>query len=221
MLRLATVLIFAWPKLATALSSSQSNAALQKVIELLANMEQGAKKEKHEEEVTFARYETWCRNEVADLEEQLERHDAEGKKQLSLKESKAAQKATLEAEILALQGDVAGWTGERDAAQAQRNEEKGIFDTENLDYGESINALGRAILTLQTNASGSVAQKGEALLQVQAILAGRKGMLEGERKLAMFLQQGQPKGEAAAYEFGSQNVIDLLAELKVGSGRKT
>merc|ERR1719248_453250 len=50
---------------------SASNAAVQKVIQMLTDMQATSKKEKHEEEVKFAEFETFCTNEIADLKEDI------------------------------------------------------------------------------------------------------------------------------------------------------
>merc|ERR1719158_1412735 len=83
------------------LASSQgaaSNAAVQKDIEMLQDMLATAKKEKHEEEVKYADFETFCVQETADLKKEI----AEAAEQIEL----------LASEIQKLTADVAGLSKE-------------------------------------------------------------------------------------------------------------
>jgi len=48
-----------------------SNAAVQKVIQMLGDMLATAKQEKHEEEVKYADFDTFCAQETADLKEDI------------------------------------------------------------------------------------------------------------------------------------------------------
>merc|ERR1719456_2121127 len=74
MRKVATVLFFMISVPTSALYTKQaasSNAAVQKVIQMLQDMQATSKKEKHEEEVKFAEFETFCTHEIADLKEDI------------------------------------------------------------------------------------------------------------------------------------------------------
>jgi len=93
-------------------TADASNAAVQKVIQMLQDMQATAKKEKHEEEVKFAEFETFCTNEIADLKESI----ATAEEQISLLtaeiEKLTSDVATLGEEIGKLQSDVASFEGD-------------------------------------------------------------------------------------------------------------
>merc|ERR1719316_1284393 len=104
---LMAILMFvvAGPMSVAAVDNNQgaaSNAAVQKVIQMLQDMLETAKKEKHEEEVKYADFETFCVQETADLKKEI----AAAAEQI---EKLTSDVAALAKEITELGSDVAGY----------------------------------------------------------------------------------------------------------------
>merc|ERR1719456_1623808 len=122
-----------------------SNAAVQKVIQMLGDMAAKAKDEKNKEQVAFAEFETWCKMEIPQTQKSI----AKAAETIELLNAEIA-KLTTEAKVLGeeiakLQSDVANYESEQKAAVAQREKDNKAYVEESTDYGESVDALDRAI----------------------------------------------------------------------------
>merc|ERR1719238_992609 len=94
-------------------TSSESNAAVQKVIQMLGDMSAKVKLEKNEEQVTFAEFETWCKNEIPQTQKSISKA-AETIELLNAEITKLTTEAkVLGEEIAQLQKDVANFEGEK------------------------------------------------------------------------------------------------------------
>merc|ERR1719421_1339099 len=128
--------------------SSRSNAAVQKVIQMLQDMSAKAKQEKNDEQVAFAEFETWCKMEIPQTQKSI----AKSAENIELLNAEIA-KLTAEAKVLGeevgkLQTDVANFNSEKKAATSQREKDHKAYVEESTDYGESVDALDRAIVVL-------------------------------------------------------------------------
>merc|ERR1719327_441916 len=79
-----------------------SNAAVQKVIQMLQDMQATAKKEKHDEAVKYADFETFCTQETADLKEDIKQAEEQIELLTSEIEKLTSDVATLGEEIAQL-----------------------------------------------------------------------------------------------------------------------
>merc|ERR1719421_748937 len=120
---------------AASAADAGSNAAVQKVIQMLSDMQATAKKEKQEEAVKYAEFETFCKNEIADLKEDIKKA--------------AEQIELLTSEIEKLTSDVAGFEADLKAQTAQREKDHADFVAESTDFSESIDAIERALGVLK------------------------------------------------------------------------
>merc|ERR1719453_2082683 len=132
---------------------SASNAAVQKVIQMLQDMQATAKKEKHEEEVKYADFETFCVQETADLKESIKKAEEQIELLTSEIEKLTSDVGVLGEEIAKLQSDVASFESDVKAHTSQREKEHADFVAESTDYAESIDAIDRAIIVLTKNAA--------------------------------------------------------------------
>jgi len=214
-------LLFA-PISATA-DGERSVAAVQKVIQMLNDMNAKAKQEKMDEEVGFAKFKTYCTNEKASLNKAIA-HGAEEIEMLSAEIGKLTSDGkVLGQEIAKLQNDVESWTADQKAQKAQRAKDNKEFLAESQDYGESIDALERAIAVLskqnydRTGAKAVLLQlsEGETLpAQAKQMVAALIGMMESpddDGQGSDFMSKAAP--ESNAYEFQSGSIIDLLKKL--------
>merc|ERR1719389_1230753 len=123
------------------LSASSARAdvtPIQKVVEMMDGMLAKGKKEKHEEEVEFAKFKEWCdqvREEktksIADATDQI----AELAAAIDKAESDAE---TLSEEIAELEKEVAKLTADKDSATAQRKKENTDYKAAHKDLSESV-----------------------------------------------------------------------------------
>jgi len=192
---------------------------IQKVITLMKDMVEKGIAEKQKEAEMFATFSQWCidtkkvkNDEIAVSEETI------------LKQTAVIQKAEvnieqLSARISELDEDVGRWTKDKAAATEVRSKESADYTATVADYGESIDAIARAIVVLKER----TADVPQALLQVQA---SQHTPLAVRSALAAFLQQGQPNvdampdkelsyeaPEANSYEFQSGGVVEMLEKL--------
>jgi len=196
---------------------TRSVAAVQKVIQMLGDMAAKAKLEKQNEEVAFAEFGVWCDHEQATLKKNI----AKGAEEIELLTA-SISKLTTEAKILGeeiakLQADVASFEAEKKAKTLQRAKDNKAFIAESTDYGESLDALERAIQVLNSKAADKTAgdavllqlAKGDKLpAQAKSMVAAFLGMMGG----ADFMESMQAP-EANAYEFQSGGIVGMLKKL--------
>merc|ERR1719440_2249350 len=198
---------------------------------MLQDMQAKAKKEKANEEIAFAEFETWCKMEIPQTKKAI----ATGAETIELLQS-SIDKLTTEAEMLGkeiekLQNEVANAAAEKKAADAQRAKDHAAFVAESTDYGESLDALDRALVVMQKVNSNVPGTADSAVLlqltsseshlpaQAKTMVAAFMGMMG---KDFMSDMQGQdPLGgmdyeapEANAYDFQSGGIIAMLKKLR-------
>jgi len=188
---------------------------IQKVIQLMQDMQAKGVEEKKAEAVAFSAFKQWCddttrqkQNSIAEAKELME--------QLSAAIQKAESDiSTLTDEIAALDNQIGLWNQDMKAATEVRTKEKGDYQTTHTDYSESIDAVGRALNVLKQQAydrkqAASLLQKVSSLDRVPA---------NARRVVEAFLSIKQDPmsvsaPEANAYEFQSGGVVDMLQKLK-------
>jgi hypothetical protein len=211
--------------------------AAQKVVQMLQDMAATAKKNKNDEEVSYAAYSTWCDDEKASLTQKIAQEAEE-------LESLAAETAKLESdakalgeEITSLTANVATYEADVKAKTAQRETEHKEFLATQQDYGESVDALERAVAVLKSRAVDIPASM---LLQVQdspqipedvkEVVAPLVELIDGMKEFAhsrpsLGFMQSQAHAEdpdnlaysapeADAYEFQSTSILQLLEKLR-------
>jgi len=199
---------------ATTDNDASSITAVQKVIQMLSDMAAKAKQEKKDEEVEYAEFTTWCTMEQANLKKNI----AKGGENIELLTAEI-DKLTNEAKVLGeeiakLKSDVEGFEAQLAEQKAQREKDHKAFVAESTDYGESLDALDRAINVLMSKSEDKPASsavllqlaKGDRLpAQAKAMVAEFLGIMGGS-------DEGVP--EANAYEFQSGGIVDMLKKLK-------
>merc|ERR1719407_280141 len=118
---------------------------------------------------------------------------------------------------MVLDSDISGFQSEMQAATEIRGKEKADYKVEHTDLSESVDAVGRAVNVVKKQAGS----KAQAMMQLKVVSNLRRMPKQAKRALEAFLQSGQdPEGlsvtapEAAAYEFQSDGIVDMLEKLK-------
>jgi uncharacterized membrane protein len=199
----------------TARMSAHSGVTpLQKVLEMLDGMLAACQKAKHVEQEEFAEFQQWCdssrtsaQRNINEAASQIEQLQADlGKAQSDAEEMSDAADDLL--------GDAAAAKLDAESATAIRKKEKTDFDATHADFSESIDAIERAIVVLNSRK----ADVPQSLLQVirrsKLFPVGTKDTIDELLALkAEVSASGSPK--ANAYEFQSTNVVDMLKNLRL------
>jgi len=199
-------------------TDSEMTGGVQKVIQMLQDMSAKAKQEKNKEEVAFAEFETWCKMEVPQIKKSI----AKSAETIELLNGEIA-KLTTEAKVLGeeigkLQADVASFESEKKAATAQREKDNKAYIEESTDYGESVDALDRAIIVLNKRSADKpgadavllqLAQGDRLPAQAKSMVAAFLGIMGKD-----FMSDMDEAPEANAYEFQSGGIVEMLKKLK-------
>jgi len=202
-------------------ASSDSNAAVQKVIQMLGDMAAKAKDEKNKEQVAFAEFETWCKMEIPQTKKSIAKA-AETIELLTAEIAKLTTEAkVLGEEIAKLQEDVATFESEKKAADEQREKDNKAYIEESTDYGESVDAIERAITVLMKKTADKpaadavllqLAQSDRLPAQAKSMVAAFVGIMGKDFMSEMGPDYQAP--EANAYEFQSGGIIEMLKKLR-------
>jgi len=183
---------------------------LEKVLSMMDDMIKKGKDEKHKEEVGFNEFKVWCDQTRTETQKAI-KDGADSIVQLTADIEKAiADAENLKEEIEVLDKDRNTAEDELKAATKIRNKENADYKAEHADLSESVDALDRAIATLK-NKDVTVAQ---SLIQLQSnsrIPARTKATIQAF--LSLNEESGAP--EAAAYEFQSGGLVDMMEKLKI------
>jgi predicted nucleic acid-binding Zn-ribbon protein len=193
-------------------SSSLDVTPLQKVVEMLDSVLAKGKKEKHEEEVEFAKFHEWCDTVRADKTKSIANLKDEIMQLAADIDAAEADAETLTEEIADLEAETAKLSADLKAATGVREKENTDYKAAHLDVSESIDAIARAIQVLKRR-EGDVPQ---SLAQVaKSNLLDEKTRTVITSFLALNTEDTVGAPEANAYEFQSGGVVDLLKKLKL------
>jgi len=196
----------------TVVSSGLDVTPLQKVVEMLDSALAKGKKEKHEEEVEFAKFHEWCdtvraekTKSIADLKDEIMQLAADI-------DAAKADAETLSQEIEELEAEIAKLNSDLDAATAERNKENEAYKAAHKDFSESIDAVARAIQVLKSK-EGDIPQSLAQVANSKLVDANTKTVITSF--LALDSDESLAAPEANAYEFQSGGVVALLKKLKL------
>jgi chromosome segregation ATPase len=212
---------------APAAANGSSITAVQKVIQLLNDMRTKAQQDMNDEQVEFSKFNQFCKDETANKKKAIAAAE-ELMEELSTEIEKLGSDIDqLADEIDQLQQDTTTNEAQLKEQTLQREKDK-ASNTENIqDLSESVDALDRAVKTLEAR-SGDVKQAGAALLQVSTMTDIPDSV---QRSIAAFIEMSAegPQAnfndggeeqlsyeapEANAYESQSGGILDLLKKLK-------
>jgi len=195
---------------------------IQKVVTLLGGMLEKGKKEKDEEQVTFAASKQFCSGTQADKKDAIKDENNKIDGLNAEIEKDAADVARLTKETAGLDKDADRWTGDIKAATAVRALELGDYQKLHKDYSESVDAITRAIAVLKKQSHD---RKQASFVQVSNLQSLNLIPADAKKTIDLFLQQGNQGEEAGVglgntapaangYEAQSGGVIDMLDKLQ-------
>jgi predicted phage tail protein len=190
-------------------SGAAAVTPVQKVLTMMNEMKTKGESMMKEESAAYATYKEWVSDTSREVGFEIKTAKSDIEK-LTAKASKAdSEVAKLGAAIAKEQEELAATEGEKKDATDIRNSQHAEYMKTSTDYSESVDALERAIQTMQTR--NMDVPEAEMFLQNQAV--AKPGM---RRVLAAFLQATQTQEVArggpavAAYEFQSGGIVELL-----------
>jgi hypothetical protein len=202
-----------------------SVAGVQKVIQMLTDMQAKTKQEKNDEEVAFAKFSTWCSEEIASTKSDIAGNTEEISLLSTEIEKLKGDVVELASSIGGIQEKVAGFESDREAETKEREKEHTAYLAESSDYKETIDAVSRALEVLEKedyDRPGSAAGSAAVLLQlrkekklpekVQSIVTAYLQMMDSD-DADDASQDGLRVPEANSYEFQSGSLISMLKHL--------
>merc|ERR1719181_2740109 len=173
-------------------------------------------KEKHEEQVEFASFATFCKNTIDEKETSISKAKAEIE-QLEADILKAqADQAKLTDEIAVLTENIDSWETDKANLTEIREEQKEDLEELHRDLVDSIEATARAVETLK-------AQLPSGFLFLQKVASLKRLPVKAKRTIMAFLSSNDKQGEdplsvtapeAAVYEFQSGGVVEMIEKLE-------
>lgn len=215
-------LIYGLPAVAVKTARRNRGHPVEDVIELMKRLSVQAEEQGKQEAVTYTKFEKWC----ADSEKTLEAAITKGEEQSEILSAKISsydeEVAVLQEQITALGDELMRLDTAAQQAQSARTAENALYQTAESDYTSTIEAIDQAITALKTAATDT----SSLLLVKKALtLSGSVASEEQRHQMEAFVQLAQPErpefeasgdhaGHVKKYAFKSNNVIELLKELK-------
>jgi len=198
-------------------NQDSSVSAVQKVIQLLTDMQATAKKEKHEEDVAFSSFQQFCTDKQRTTKEEIKVGTEKIELMTSEIQKLQVEIADLARELDELQRQLASDEAMKKKQTEQRAKDNSEYLLDSQDLAESVDALERAINVLSKQ-NYDRKQASEALLQLSK---SPKLPEHARRTVAAFLEMtsgddflSREAPEANAYEFQSGGIVDMLKKLK-------
>jgi len=197
-----------------ALGASVTDAAkitpVQKVLDMMGGMKAKGETAMEDEKKIMATYTEWVSDETTRLGFSIKTANSDIEKLSAFIEKADNDVDQLGKAIGELDDLIAQKEGEKQAATDLRNSEHGEYVTTSTDLGESVDALGRAITTLE-NEQGATAQASMMLIQKMA-----KTQTAMRPVLAALMQMDSRQDGApdvAAYQSQSGGILEMLEGL--------
>jgi len=188
-------------------TAATSVAPVQKVLQMMTEMKAKGEAGMELESKTYAAYAEWVSDQETELGFEIKTSNSDIEKLLAEAAKADDDVEKLGAAITKLEDETAVAEKEQSDATAIREKEHAEYVTLSTDYSESVDALKRAIQTMESK-NYDVPQ---AMALMQKMAEAKTGM---RRVLAAFLQEKEEASKGgpavAAYEFQSGGIVQLL-----------
>jgi peptidoglycan hydrolase CwlO-like protein len=188
-------------------TSATSVAPVQKVLQMMSEMKAKGEAGMELESKTYAAYAEWVSDQETELGFEIKTSNSDIEKLLAEIAKADDDVEKLGAAITGLEDETAVAEKEQSDATTIREKEHAEYVTLSTDYSESVDALKRAIQTMESK-NYDVPQ---AMALMQKMAEAKTGM---RRVLAAFLQEKEEASKGgpavAAYEFQSGGIVQLL-----------
>jgi hypothetical protein len=188
-------------------SEASSVSPVQKVLTMMTEMQAKGELMLKQEAKTFATYSEWVSDQSTQLGFEIKTSKSDIEKLLAEIGKADSDVDKLSSSIAGLEDEIGTAEKEKATATEIRDKEHAEYVELSTDYSESVEALEKAIQTMESK-NYDVPQ---AMALMQKLAVAKTGM---RRVLAAFLQEKEESSrggpEVAAYEFQSGGIIQLL-----------
>lgn len=226
---LSSTLVLLIAAVPAARAADDTVTPVQKVIQMLGDMEAKAKSEKEAEVKSFEAYKQFCTDTSREKQYSIDTAKGSVEKLQADIEKAGADALELSKAIASLDADIATWSEDKKEASDLRAKEHADFQSVHQDYTESIDAVERALKTVKGTGL-SLAQKKASLVRVSQLeLVLQDGALQKRAMQAVtaFLQsspdnlllqdareEGMPSApEGKIFESQSGGIINMVEQL--------
>lgn len=210
------------------LAAGVESHPIEKVIDLLKKLKAQAIEEGKTEEVSFAKFEYWCSTSISEVSKAIEEEKANIDELESAIKGFKEDKKALEDQIDELEDQIKDLEAEAKAAKEADEKRNKAYIADKKDLKATIKAMDDAIAAMQgaskTDSALLQSNAQESVRSALAVLA-LKTSDEQQKVLMNFVDADAGKPDQLAkgdlnthvkkYSFKSDNVIDLLKELKL------
>jgi len=204
-------------------ANASNEHPIAKVVKMIEGLKETAIGEGKEEEVAFTKFQYWCSTSIDELKDAIA-DEKETIEELTDKISGLTkEKETLEDEISTLEDQIKDLEASAKQAKEDRAAEAALYDKANKDLDSTIKAVEGCIKALEgaesTTESMLLAQRHvKMVLSLVSLKAteNQRRVLEGFAKdRPDQLAAGDEAAHVDKYDFKSENVIELLKQLKL------
>jgi len=196
--------------LALTLSASSKVTPTQQVINMMTELKGKGEKMVEEEQKTYATYAEWVDDESKRLGFEIQDGEAKIEELVSYITKAESDATELGHAVEKLDAEIMQLTTEKKEATEIRNEQHDEYLKISKDYGESVDALQRAIQVM----SAENYDRGQAAVLLQRMSTHVPGMEPVLAALQQAQQSSEPGApEVAAYEYQSSGIVELLESL--------
>jgi len=206
------------------LTSALAQNPLQKVTQLLSELQQKILKEGEAEQKGYEEFATWCKDEAVAKQYEIEDGKSKVAELKAAIEKESATIVAMEAEIETSAQKVATNEADLKSATEIREKEAADFAAADADMSNTIDMLSRAIGIIDKNmrATGFVQTSNkEVMSALNEILAASSIISDDKNALTALMQQGDGDDflsasapDAKAYESHSGSILDTLEDMK-------
>jgi hypothetical protein len=196
-----------------------SVAGVQKVIAMLTDMQAKAKQEKNDEQVKYANFEEWCKNEKASLTAEIAKNGDTIELLITEIDKLESDIKSLGEAIAKLEETIAANQADQKTNKAEREKAHAEFLLQEKDYSETLSAIDRAIDVMAKQdydrpATAAVLLQLAEMQRLPRKVADVVGAFVEMLDSPMDDPMNYNAPEANAYEFQSGSIIATLKRLK-------
>jgi len=203
-------------------SGENKEHPIAKVINLLEGLKAKAIAQGKDEEVAYTKFQYWCSTSISELNDAI----ADEKEKIEELEDKLAglnkEKESLEKEIQSLEDQIGELEAAAKKAKEDRAAEAKLYDKANKDLESTIKAVEGCIKALEGAEGKTESMLAQRKVRVVLSLISVKATEQEQRLLEAFAKQrpdqlaaGDLDAHVDKYDFKSENVIELLKQLKL------
>jgi len=207
------------------LAAANTAHPIEKVVDLLKKLKGQAIEEGKTEQVSFAKFQYWCSTSTSELSKAIDDEKATIDELESSIEGFKQEKTALEDQIKELQDEIVDNEAAAKAAKEKDGKRTKAYTSKKADLKSTIQAMDDAIAAMQGASktdSGLLEKSAQNSIRQALALLSTKATAEQQSLLVDFvsgrpdqLAKGNEAGHVKKYDFKSDNVIDLLKNLKL------